>query len=457
MMNVTPAGTWGSRTTRVLFLITFLASPTLATAQGDRASGVMAVIAAPGLAVAGGDPIADPAQPPRVTRPATPTGDGYFTEPKFIENGISLAVDRIGEGGGTKEGWYPQLSNNVTGAGVVSIGPGYRKYVLNRQAFWDVSGAVSWHLYNMAQGRFEFPSLDDGHLTLGTQVTWQDQTQINYFGLGPDTNQDFRSQYQMKYGDLTAYANYQLTSSLMIGGKVGWLNNPKIQAPGGTFKPIVKDTTVAFPNDPAVGLVSQPSYFHAIGLIADDTRDYPGHPTEGGLYRTAVTMYSDRDAGSFSFQEYEAEAMHFWPVGDSRDWVLAARGWILASNVPTGHEIPFYLMPSIGGQNTLRGYSTYEFHDQNVALVGAESRWALSQHIDGALFFDAGNVARATSDLNLDKTDWGLGLRLHTQRTPFARVDVAHGSEGWNVVFRTTEPFRLTRLMRRFAVVPFVP
>jgi len=455
MMNDTAAGRPTIRTVRTTVAILLALTPVAAMAQ--NAGGVMAVIAAPGLVVAGGDPVADPQSSVQAARPATPSGDGYFKEPGFLADGIQLAVDRIGEGTGTKEGWYPQLSNNVTGSGLVSIGPGYRKYLFNRQAFADVSGAISWHMYRMAQGRFEFPGLDDGHLTLGTQVTYQDQTQINYFGIGTGAVEDDQSQYRMKYADFMGYATYQPTSSLMFALKGGWMSDPTTFAPGGTFKPTVPETQVAFPNDPGVALSDQPSYLHATGIIANDTRDYPGNPTTGGLYRAAVTWWSDQGTGTFSFREYEAEAMQFWPVGGSRNWVLAARGWVLTSDVGSGHEIPYYLMPSIGGQNTLRGYSNFEFHDRNVALVGAESRWAIFRHLDGALFIDSGNVAHTFSDLNIDKTDWGVGVRLHTERTTFARLDVAHGSEGWHVVFRSTEPFRLTRLLRRFAVAPFVP
>ena len=37
---------------------------------------------------------------------------------------------------------------------------------------------------------------------------------------------------------------------------------------------------------------------------------------------------------------------------------------------------------------------------------------------------------RRCQELNLDKTSYGLGLRVHTERTTFARLDVAHGTKG---------------------------
>ena len=114
-------------------------------------------------------------------------------------------------------------------------------------------------------------------------------------------------------------------------------------------------------------------------------------------------------------------------------------------------------MPTLGGSNTIRGYSEYRFHDRNLLVVNVESRVALSRHVDVVGFVDAGNVAARASDLNLDKTSYGAGLRLHAQRSTFARLDVARGSEGWRFFFRPSDPLHLSRLSRRTAPLPFVP
>ena len=90
-------------------------------------------------------------------------------------------------------------------------------------------------------------------------------------------------------------------------------------------------------------------------------------------------------------------------------------------------------------------------------VANAELRVAMMTHVDLAFFADAGNVAPRVHELNLDKQSYGAGLRFHTRRQTFARVDVAHGREGWRVLFRLTDPFALNRLERRAAVVPFVP
>jgi outer membrane protein assembly factor BamA len=119
--------------------------------------------------------------------------------------------------------------------------------------------------------------------------------------------------------------------------------------------------------------------------------------------------------------------------------------------------VPFYMAPSLGGTNTLRGYDNYRFHDRNLLLASAESRWALFRDIDLAAFFDAGNVAARPGDLNLHKTSWGAGMRLHSRRSTLVRVDVSHSREGVHVYVSMTDSFRLKRLDRLTAKAPFVP
>ena len=383
--------------------------------------------------------------------------DGFIKEPLFLSSSIDFLIDKFGDGTGEpKSGFYPEFSNMITGAGWVSVGPGYRQYLNNDHLLLDTSAAVSWRFYKMMQARVEGLDLADGHLLLGAQGMWRDNTQVNFFGIGQDPVDADQSQYRLQALDVVGYGSWFFNDWLRFDGTVGFLPQPKVMPPGGTFKEDFPFSRVLFPTDPAMSLSQQPDFLHSTASLTADTRDNHGHPTSGGRYRAALTTYSDRTNDVFSFSQYEAEATHFFPLADRR-WVLAFRGWTLFSDVGPGHEIPFYLMPSLGGQNTLRAYHNYEFHDQNLLVVNAESRWAIFTHVDAALFFDAGSVAAAYRDLNLDNTSWGAGLRLHTERTTIARLDIAKGPPGWNVVFRTSDPLRLTRGRLRVANIPFTP
>jgi outer membrane protein assembly factor BamA len=381
---------------------------------------------------------------------------GLLTEPRLLTSAINTAFDSFGETGTPKNGYYTELSNMITGSGFVSVGPGYRHDVFGKTAFVDLSGALSWRLYTMMQGRFEMPSLANDHMTIGAQTMWQDQTQNAYFGVGSASLSINEAQYRMQSVDSVGYLLVRPVPSLTVGAEFGFLRRPDILSPGGTFKQALPTIEQQFPGDPGVSTAFQPNYLHGEASIVSDTRDHRSRPTSGGVYRAALVTFDDQSTGTFSFRQYEAEAARFIQLRDT-DWVIALHGWVVATDVSPGQDVPFYLQPSLGGHNSLRSYPDYRFHDRNLALVNAESRWGLFTHVDVAAFVDAGNVSARFQDLDLAKTSYGGGVRLHTDRTTFARLDVAYGAEGWRFVFRTSDPLRLSRLSRRVAAVPFVP
>jgi hypothetical protein len=308
----------------------------------------------------------------------------------------------------------------------------------------------------MAQARFELPHLARSHFIVGSQVRWQDLTQITYFGEGPETAEAARSEYRLKSTNIVGYATVRPIQRLTINFRVGWLTQPELLAPAGRFLRGNPPTQLVFPDDPVFAVPEQPNYGYVERSLAYDTRDHRSHPTSGGVYRTAWTSYTDRTNRTFSFERADVEAAHFLPLAGSRV-VVATHGWFVASSTDDGQLVPFYLLPSLGGHSTLRAYTDYRFHDRNLLVVNVESRFAVFPHIDVAVFADAGSVAPDISDLNLGKRGYGVGLRMHSRQSTFARVDIAHGAEGWRFFFRLSDPLHLSRLSRRTAAIPFVP
>jgi hypothetical protein len=379
-----------------------------------------------------------------------------FDEPRIVVRAIDVATRTVGDGSENKSGFYPDLSNMIAGAGWISGGPGYRQWLYDDRVLIDASAAVSWRYYKTAQGRFELPRLARGRLRMGSQVYWQDLTQVTYFGDGPSSSEDERSEYRIKSVNVVGYAVAKPARHLSVSAQLGWLGGPSLHTPGGSFRRGNPASQDVFPNDPALTLSEQPDYIHGEVAVARDTRDYGSHPTRGGLYRAAWSEYSDRESGSFSFARFAAEAAQFIPVADGR-LVFAVRGWLVTTATDADAIVPLYLVPSLGGGNTLRGYADYRFHDRNLLLFNGEARVALFRHLDAAIFMDAGNVAPRVSDLDIAKRSYGAGLRMHNGRATFVRFDVGHGPEGWRFLFKLSDPLNLARLARRTAAVPFVP
>jgi hypothetical protein len=392
--------------------------------------------------------------------PATPPSNqspGVFPDPKPLAKLLRYAEKRMGDGGDSdaKNGFYPELGNMVTGAGWISAGPGYRHWLFNDQVLFDSSAAVSWRLYKMAQVRLEMPKVAEGRVVVGTQMRWQDLTQVNHFGEGPDSLESERNEYRLTSTNLVGYTTVKVRPWLSLDGRIGRLGSLRLRDSTGPFRRGVPQTRELFPNDPVYRLGEQPSFVHGEISLAADTRDTRGHPSRGGFYRAAWSTFVDQDRDAFSFRRSELEAAHFIPA--LSNFVLALRGWLVTSNPPDLHTVPFYLQPSLGGANTLRGYPNYRFHDHNLLLLNAEGRLAVFTHVDAAMFIDAGNVAPRVGDLNLDQTSYGVGLRVHMRGSTVARLDFGRSREGWQILFRTNDPFRASRLSRRTAPVPFAP
>ena len=92
--------------------------------------------------------------------------------------------------------------------------------------------------------------------------------------------------------------------------------------------------------------------------------------------------------------------------------------------------MPFYAMPTLGGNDTLRGFREYRFRGPHAILAQAEYRWEIWSGLDGALFYDAGKVADRRADLNFKdlESDYGFGFRFNTDNAIIFRVDAGFGS-----------------------------
>lgn len=387
-----------------------------------------------------------------------PKGEpGYIAEPPVMSKTITYFGNRFSgvSDGSVKNGFYPELGNMITGSGWISVGPGYRHGFADGQLLFDTSAAISWRAYNIAQGRVEYRPKNVSGLTIGSQAMWQDFTQVQYFGVGADSLKSNHSSYRVQDVDWVGYANYRV-QHFIVEGRFGWLKQPTFKSTAGPFNADYPNTETLFGEAGAPGITQPVAYLHGGAGVAFDNRDARGHTTRGGIYRATFQYFSDRDLSAFSFRRYELEGAQFIPLGTPR-WVLALHGWGIFSDTASGQAVPFYLMPSLGGQNTLRGYEDYRFHDRNSMVANVESRWLLMTHVDAAFFFDAGNVAPRVGDLNFDRKSVGAGLRLHTKDATWIRFDVGKSKDGWRFLFKMDDALSMKRIARHVTTIPFVP
>src|SRR4029453_12228252 len=189
------------------------------------------------------------------------------------------------------------------------------------------------------------------------------------------------------------------------------------------------------------GLGTTTTYLHTQATAGFDSRPSHGYARRGGFYGVTGHDYTDRD-DALGFRQVDYEVIQHIPI--LRDtWVLSLHGLAKTSWDKGDQATPFYLLPSVGGGTSLRGFASYCFIDHDSLLLQADWRIIANRFFESAVFYDAGKVAARTSDLDLDhlKKDYGFGVRFHAPFVTVLRVDVARSNEGTQLVFAVTPVF----------------
>ena len=169
--------------------------------------------------------------------------------------------------------------------------------------------------------------------------------------------------------------------------------------------------------------------------MALDWRTSPGYSRRGGFYGVTVHDFAEPD-DAYSFRQVDYEAIQHIPL--LRDtWVLSLHGRVETTYTDENEQVPFFMLPALGGGSSLRGFSSWRFRDRHSLLLQAEWRVPANRFLDVALFYDAGKVTARRGDLNLDglKDDYGLGFRFHGPAATLLRIELAKGNEGLAFVF----------------------
>jgi outer membrane protein assembly factor BamA len=179
------------------------------------------------------------------------------------------------------------------------------------------------------------------------------------------------------------------------------------------------------------GLLSHPDYTYAGVFVRSDTRDEPGNAREGHKVQVNWTTYRDRNSSGYSFNRFDTEAQQYIPFFNKRR-VIALRARTAFSQTDDGNTVPFFLQPTLGGSEDLRGFREFRFRDRNVMVMNAEYRWEAFSGLDLALFTDAGKVFSSSREFNFQDLEksYGIGFRFNTAKSVFLRIDTAYGNEG---------------------------
>jgi hypothetical protein len=328
-------------------------------------------------------------------------------------------------------GPYPIVDSVYLGGGPTA-GAGYRQYVGDRTVA-KVRGLYSVKDYKALEGHLLSPGHRRDTVDLAATVAWMDATQIGFHGLGMDAGIDDRANFRQRQttvgGEATLRPRRPWALSAALAGE------RFVLGPGRGREPSIEEVYDA---GDAPGLGSSPTYAHSMLSAGYDRRPAAGYARRGGAYTLRYHRY-DR-GGSGGFDRVDVDLVQHVPLR-RETWVLSGHARLQST---VGGDVPYFLLPALGGGSTLRGYSSWRFRDRHALLMQGEFRWVPNLlGMDMAIFWDGGTVAAARGDLAWSRVvhDVGVGVRLHTPAQTPIRVELARGDEGLRLVMAAKAVF----------------
>ena len=350
-------------------------------------------------------------------------------EPTALERAMILAETRampLLE----RDGLYAKIGSITTGSGF-AYGAGFRDRSFGSgrgrgrgRGELDFWAAGSFKSYWAANGRVRHPLTPTSRAFAEGYARQYAYPREEFTGIGPDSLRANRVAYTLR-GTLAGVGlSAEPVPRVLVGGGLEW-QWPEVDR---GFSPVWPSIETRFEPASAPGLDGASSYRRPHGYIAYDYRA-PRNPRQGGLYRLDVSHVEDRSNGPYEFSRVDVDVRQYIGFFDGRR-VVALRALGTTTRVDEGDQIPFYLLPTLGGNDTLRGFRALRFRGPHRLLLQGEYRWDVWSGVEAALFVDAGKVAMRRGDLNLRdlETNWGFGFRFNTDEGVILRVDTALGS-----------------------------
>lgn len=277
---------------------------------------------------------------------------------------------------------------------------------------------------------------------LYASARFRDRTDASFYGLGPDSALDNRAYYRIKDLLFEAVTGFQITRRIGFTFKAGYLQHSLAK---GRSDPSLGERYLPEPptDFQLPGSSNPPNYWRYHTSFLLDFRDNPGVPHKGFMVAFGWEKFDNVNTRNlFNFNRFGLDARGYVPLG-SRQRVFVLRAVAVDSDPAPDNHVPFFLLPSLGGGESLRGFEAYRFQGDKMLLLQGEYRWEASRRIELAFFADTGTVANQGTRLskNKMKSDVGIGFRFKSSRATLLRFDLARSNEGFKPQFRFSASF----------------
>lgn len=282
--------------------------------------------------------------------------------------------------------------SNIYGYATVTT-KGQSRFSLSTTYF---SPANEWHVYS-AVSYIHFP--------------------FNFYGIGNNTRKADGELVDEKRFKFNLDAEKLITKQLYAGIVAGGFNYKY-----SNLDPI----GFHFETDPIEDRFGGASVFIGPSLIFD-TRDNNTYTTKGAI----ITAYYNLMHGILSNNNYVGG---FFNIEYSQFFKLSKKlilGVDIQEQSLTGGQSPFYLLPTLGSDEMMRGYYNGRYRDRNFIAGQTELRYRICNRIGIVGFLGTGEVAHGDFSINALKPNYGGGLRyfFDTEKGLSIRADYGIGEK----------------------------
>jgi len=233
-----------------------------------------------------------------------------------------------------------------------------------------------------------------------------------FYGIGRDAPHSAEEKFTANKWRFHVEWLIRIRPSLYIGPNIGILHQTLVKTDNGG---VLQGMTIP---GAAGGLTTR------LGIqLVWDRRDNINYTSKGSYLKSAVMVANELIGSDYNFIRYLIDARCFLPLPRSQTFATQFYTVFMPGNVP------FLLMPTLGGDNRMRGYYEGRYRDHLFVTLQTEYRVPIWRFIGMAAFLSIGDVASSIRVFNprTVKVAGGVGLRLMLSREDKLNVRVDYG------------------------------